>query len=231
MREVFEDGRAYLDALVAGGDAVVELKFEAIAPVLNREIPLVVAAESLSQIRSAVSFAVEQSVRLIIYGGYDAEAAAPLLIKHEIPVIIAGVHRLPRRRADPYDAPFTLPNRLRLAGIQYCIAANDSFNAPNTRNLPFQAAHAVAFGLPETEALKAITIYPARIMGVADRVGSLEVGKDATLIVSDGNPLETRSHIEKAYVQGRLLDLSDRHKTLWKKYQERLRREPLSFEE
>ena len=82
----------------------------------------------------------------------------------------------------------------------------------------------MAFGLPEAEALKAITIFPARILGVADHVGSLEVGKDATLIVSDGNPLETRSQIERAYVQGRLVDLSDRHKSLWKKYQERLRR-------
>lgn len=224
LRDFFEDARAYLDARAVLEDAAKDLKFEAIAPVLNREIPLIVAAESLSQIQSAVSFAVEQSVRLIIYGGYDAGAAAPLLAEHEVPVIIAGVHRLPRRRADPYDLPFTLPNRLRLAGVQYCIAANDSFNAPNTRNLPFQAAHAVAFGLPETEALKAITIYPARILGLADRVGSLEVGKDATLFVADGNPLETRSQIEGAYVQGRLIDLSDRHKTLWKKYRERLLR-------
>ena len=185
---------------------------------------MIVVADSQAQIESAVAFAVEQSVDLIIYGGYDAEAAAPLLIQHQIPVVVAGVHRLPRRRSEAYDTPFTLPNRLRLAGVQYCIAANDSFNAPNTRNLPFQAGHAVAFGLPEQEALKAITIYPARILGVADRVGSLEVGKDATLIVSDGNPLETQSQVERAYVQGRLVDLSDRQKALWKKYQERLRR-------
>ncbi len=223
LRTFFEDARAYLDAReVSKSEA--DLKFEALIPVLEKEIPLIVVADSQAQIESAVAFAVEQSVDLIIYGGYDAEAAAPLLIQHQIPVIVAGVHRLPRRRSEAYDTPFTLPNRLRLAGVQYCIAANDSFNAPNTRNLPFQAGHAVAFGLPEQEALKAITIYPARILGVADRVGSLEVGKDATLIVSDGNPLETQSQVERAYVQGRLVDLSDRQKALWKKYQERLRR-------
>ena len=228
LRSFFENARAYHvnrgGKSPAGLNQNLDLKFEALKPVLKKEIPIIVAAESAAQIQSAVSFAVEQSVRIIIYGGYDAETCASLLKRHDIPVIIAGTHRLPRRRSDPYDTPFTLPNRLRLAGVSYCITANDSFGAPNTRNLPYQAGHAVAFGLPHNEGLKAITIYPARILGVSDRVGSLEIGKDATVIVTTGDPLETTTQVTSAFVQGRSLDLSDRHKSLWKKYRERLRR-------
>ena len=224
LRTFFEDARAYQESQKSDSQFGLDLKYEAMRPVLNRKIPIIVAAESAAQIQSAVSFAVEQSVRLIIYGGYDAEACAALLKRHKVSVIIAGTHRLPRRRSDPYDAPFTLPNRLRLAGVSYCIAANDSFSAPNTRNLPFQAGHAVAYGLPHDEGLKAITIYPARVLGVADRVGSLEIGKDATLIVTTGDPLETPTLVIQAYIQGRPVDLTDRHKSLWKKYRERLRR-------
>lgn len=233
LRSFFENARAYHANRSARPPIGLnlDLRFEALNPILKREIPIIVAAESAAQIQSAVSFAVEQSVRIIIYGGYDAEACASLLKKHDIPVIIGGTHRLPRRRSDPYDAPFTLPNRLRLAGVSYCIAANDSFGAPNTRNLPYQAGHAVAFGLPHNEGLKAITIYPARILGVSDRVGSLEIGKDATVIVTTGDPLETTTQVTRAFIQGRAIDLSDRHKSLWKKYRERLRRLGLLAEE
>ena len=224
LRLFFEQSQAYLAALEAGASPPIDLKLAAMLPLLRGEIPMIVMAETVAQIQSAVAFAVEHSVRIVIYGGYDAESCAGLLKAYDVPVIIGGIHRLPRRRSDPYDAPFTLPNRLRLAGVQFCIAARDPFDAPNTRNLPYQAAHAVAFGLPHDEALKAITISPAEILGVSDRVGSLEVGKDATLIVTDGDPLETATHVEQAFIQGRPVDLSDRHKSLWKKYRERLRR-------
>ena len=224
LRLFFEQSRAYLAAGEIDPPPPVDLKLAAMRPLLLGEIPMIVTAETAAQIQSAVAFSVEQSVRIIIYGGYDAESCASLLKAYDVPVIIGGIHRLPRRRSDPYDAPFTLPNRLRLAGVEFCIAARDSFDAPNTRNLPYQAAHAVAFGLPHDEALKSITISPAKILGVSDRVGSLEVGKDATLIVTDGDPLETPTHVEQAYIQGRPVDLSDRHKRLWEKYRERLRR-------
>ena len=125
---------------------------------------------------------------------------------------------------NPIDGPFTLPNRLRLAGVEYSIAASDSFHAPNIRNLPFQAGHAAAFGLPPEEALKAVTLYPARMVGLSGRIGSLEVGADASLIVTDGSPLETITHALRAWIQGRELDLNDRHKALWQKYRTRLDR-------
>ena len=158
----------------------------------------------------------------MILGGYDAEVCAELLKQHDIPVIVDGVYRLPVRRNEAYDEAYTLPERLRMAGVTYCIAGGSRRSASNVRNLPYHAATAAAYGLPHDEALKAITLYPARICGLADRVGSLEVGKDATLIITDGDILETPTHVETAFVQGRQLDLSDRHKRLYQKYQQRL---------
>ncbi len=108
--------------------------------------------------------------------------------------------------------------------MKYCIASAKSHGASNSRNLPYQAATASAFGLPLDEALKSITLYPAQILGVADRVGSLDVGKDATLIVTTGDPLETPTQVVDAFIQGRQVSLGDRHKTLWRKYQQKYQR-------
>ena len=142
-----------------------------------------------------------------------------------VPVIVSGVHRLPLRRSDDYDAAYTFPSRLHAAGFRFCISSAGRFGASNVRNLGNHAGMAVAFGLNHNEALKAITLYPAQILGVADRVGSLEAGKDATLIVTDGDPLETPTQVLRAFVQGREVDLGDRHKSLARKYEEKLRRQ------
>jgi imidazolonepropionase-like amidohydrolase len=182
---------------------------------------MIVTADDVQQIQAAVAFAQQHRLKLILYGGYDAELCASLLKEQQIPVIIGGVHRLPRRRSDAYDAAYTLPERLRAAGVKFCISGAGAVNASNARHLPYHAATAAAYGLPADEALKAITLYPAEILGVGDKVGSLEPGKDATLIITDGDPLETPTQIEQAYIQGRPVDLSDRHKTLWRKYQKK----------
>jgi imidazolonepropionase-like amidohydrolase len=188
---------------------------------LEGKQPLMVQADELVEIQSAVAFAVEHKLRLILFGGYDAPRCAALLKAHNVPVIVSSVHRLPRRRDDPYDSSYTLPNRLREAGIQYCIAG-DSGDSSNLRNLPYHAATAAAYGLPADEALKAITIYPAQILGVADHVGSLEPGKAATIFVADGDPLETPTQITSAYIDGKSVDLNDRHKTLYQRFKKRL---------
>jgi imidazolonepropionase-like amidohydrolase len=142
-----------------------------------------------------------------------------------VPVIVNGVHRLPLRPDAPYDDPFTLPERLRKAGLRFCISQASRFGGTDVRNLPYHAATAAAYGLPKDEALKAITLYPARILGLADRIGSLEPGKDATLFVATGDILETPTHVELAFIQGRQLDLSSRHTQLWQKYREKYRRD------
>lgn len=201
-----------------------DVRLQAMIPVWEHQIPLLVQADEVQQIQAAVAFALREKVKLVLLGGYDAPRCAKLLVKHEIPVIVGGVYRLPRRRHDAHDAPFTLPARLRQAGIRFCIASLDRFGPSNVRNLPYHAAMAVAHGLAYDEALKAVTLYPAQILGVDDRIGSLEPGKDATLIITDGDPLEAGTHIEAALIQGRPVDLSNRHKRLWKKYQEKYKR-------
>jgi len=203
------------------GDHPVDLKMEAMVPVITGKMPVIVHANSARTIQSAVAFCSERKLKMILMGGYDAEHCAALLKEHDIPVVVSGIHRLPRRRSDPYDAPYTLPERLRQQGVRFCIAGITKFGGPNLRNLPYQAGTAVAYGLPEDEAIKSITLSPAEIYGVADRVGSLEIGKDATLIITSGSPLETTTRTLRAFIQGREVSLVNRHTRLYRKYRAR----------
>jgi imidazolonepropionase-like amidohydrolase len=225
LRRTFEDARAYQQAREAARERhPIDLRWEAMLPVLDGKLPLIVAANEIQQIQAAVAFAAEHDVRMILYGGYDAPRCAALLKKYEVPVIVGEVYRLPTRRSDEYDAAYTVPERLRQAEVKFCISGSGRFGASQVRNLPYHAAMAASFGLPKEEALRAITLSPAEILGVADRVGSLEPGKDATLFIADGDPLEAATHVEAAFVQGRKVDLDDRHKRLYRKYTEKLNR-------
>jgi imidazolonepropionase-like amidohydrolase len=233
--KAFDDARAYLAAKkAAAGESSAsgnsrkvdfDARWEAMAPLLEGKIPLIVTADEVRQIEAAVVFAARQKVKLIVFGGYDAPLCADLLKQHGVAVIVNGVHRLPIRQDGAYDEPFTLPERLRQAGIPFCITGGSRHGARDVRNLPYHAATAAAYGLPADEALKAVTLYPARLLGVADRVGSLEPGKDATLIVTDGDALETPTRVELAFVQGRQIDLSSKHTRLWDKYRQRYERQ------
>jgi imidazolonepropionase-like amidohydrolase len=231
LRQTFVDARAYEQARRADeGQHPIDLRWEAMLPVLAGKLPLIVDADDIQQIQASVAFAEQQKVKLIIYGGYDAPLCAELLKKRDVAVIIGGVYRLPMRRSEAYDTPFTVPARLHEAGVRFCISGSGRFGASNVRNLPYHAAMAVAFGLPHDEAMKAITSSPAQILGVAERVGTLERGRDATFIITDGDPLETTTQVEAAYIQGREVDLNNRHKRLWKKYEEKYRRLGLTKE-
>lgn len=219
------DARRYLEAVTSGKTQPRDLRLESLARVLDGSLPIIVDATSLTQIRSAVSFASQEGLRLIILGGYDAHKCVKLLKDNEIPVIISGVYRNPRRRHEAYDQPYALPGQLHAAGIEFCISAGGRFGANGLRNLPYNAATAAAYGLDEAEALKSITLSPAKILGVGDRVGSLDVGKDATLFIADGDILETPTQVESAFIQGRVVDLNDKHKQLYRKYTEKYNRQ------
>ena len=231
LDRVFTDARTYMNAKKAsagsgsGNRFQRDARWDAMIPLLEGKVPLVVRAEELRQIQAAVAFAAREKLKLVILGGTDAPLCAELLKKHEVPVIVNGVQRLPSRADAPYDDPFTLPERLRKAGVTFCIAPFGRHGASDLRNLPYHAGMASAYGLPAEEALKAITLYPAKVLGVADRVGSLENGKDATLFVADGDVLETPTQVEMAFVQGRQVDLSNKHTMLWKKYQEKYKQQ------
>ncbi len=219
LRELFKETRAYQSGKESRGDEQpLDLRLEAMIPVVDGQLPMMVRADTLNQIQSAVAFAAEENAKLIILGGYDAPLCADLLNEHKVPVIVSAVQRRPLRRSDEYDAAYTLPKRLSEAGIQFCISSTDRSSTWNTRILPFQAAVAAGHGLEPSEALKAITLYPAQIMGVDDMVGSLDVGKHATLFVANGDALEISTQVSHAWIQGREVDLSDKHKRLFEKY-------------
>jgi len=224
LRKLFDDTRVYKNALASGSPSFKhDLRLEAMIPVVDGDLPMMVEANDLQQIQSAVAFASEQKAKLIILGGYDAPLCSELLKKHDVPVILSAVYRMPRRRNDDYDAAYTLPVRLQKLGVKYCISGTDRSETWNARILPDHAGTAVAYGLDKDEALKAITLYPAQILGVDKQVGSLEVGKDATLFVSTASPLNIANQVEVAFVQGRHVELNDRHKRLYKKYEEKYR--------
>ena len=216
---LYQDER---DALTEGFSTNVRL--ESLLPLINGKMPLIVHADLQSEIESAVTYAVSQGLSIVIYGGYDAEKCAALLKQHQVPVIIGSTYRLPMRRDDAYDAAYTLPSRLQKAGIHFAIGgpgAGGPGGAASARNLPYHAAVAVAFGLSEPDALRAVTLSAAEILQIDQQLGSLTPGKDATLLIVTGNLLETESNVIDAYIQGRQVDLGSRHKMLNQKYQKK----------
>lgn len=224
LRDLFEQARTWRKARESNPDSqAFDSRLQAMQPVLEGKLPLMIAADRADQIQSAVAFGVEQNVRVIIFGGYDAESCAELLRRYQVPVIIDAIHKDPRREHEDYDAAFTLPERLRKAGVRFCISGSGRSETWNTRNLPYQAATAVAYGLPYEDGVRSLTIWPAEILGIADRVGTLEKGKDATLFLCNGDPLETETQISAAWIQGRRVDLSSRHTQLFSKYSEKYR--------
>lgn len=213
----------------APADQSVDLRLEALVAAARGELPWIASADRRGTIEAAVAYAVSRGLRLILYGGHDAAECAELLVRHDIPVILPGTFRLPLRRDDPYDSAYTLPARLHEAGVRFCIAAERTGypgGASNARNLPFHAGNAAAYGLAPEVAVKAITLFPAEILGVADRVGSLTPGKEATLLVVDGDLLEVESQVRYAMIHGRPVDLGNKHVSLYRKYQEKYRRLP-----
>lgn len=223
LRNAFDDARAYLKAKKAGGHGEkhrTDLRWESFALLFEKKISLIVGANEVTQIQSAVQFAKDQNVNLVIHGGRDSWRVADLLKEHNVSVIIEPIHDLPNRRWEEYDSPFTVPMKLHQAGVLFAISGGGNA-AMNERNMAYQAATAASYGLPKEEALKSVTLNAAKLLGIDSMVGSLEVGKDATLIVITGDPLEIMSNVEMEFIQGKKIDLRSRHTELWKKYQEK----------
>ena len=217
--------RVYATAKAGAGKAInIDARWEALQPVLRGELPVFVHAEEVKQIEAAVAWADREKLKITIVGGLDAWRVADLLKAKDIPVIVSSVGILPLRREDPFDAAYANPGKLAAAGVRFCIA-NDGSDAElgsmSERNLPYWAGKAASYGLAPAEALKAITLYPAQLLGVGAELGSIEVGKRATLIVTDGDPLEIPTKVELAYIDGAKIDLSNRQTKLHDKYQQR----------
>ena len=225
LDEIMDKARAYVQSTAVDKSLQkTDLKWASMATVVKGELPAFIHANGVQQIEAAVEWATRQELDMVLVGGRDAWLVTDLLKKNAIPVIIEATHKLPSRRHSDYDESFKTPLKLYEAGIEFCITSSSgSFQTPHLRNLPYEAATAAAHGLPKDEALKSLTLYPAEILGIADQVGSLDVGKDATFIITDGDPLEVMTNVEQLYIQGRKVDMSDRHKTLRDKYTEKYR--------
>jgi imidazolonepropionase-like amidohydrolase len=221
LLRTFGQALAYDRARQAHADLEIDVRLEAMRAVVRGEEPLYVQADDARQIVEAVEFAAERELPLVIVGGREAHRVAGLLARHDVPVIVGSIAALPLRADDPYDDAYRLPAVLHEAGVRFAIAhaTDDSWDV---RNLSFHAGLAVAFGLPADEALRAITLSAAEIAGVDGDLGSLEVGKEATLFVSEGDVLDVIGRkVTHLFVAGRRVDLDDRHKELYRKYRGR----------
>ncbi len=216
---LFRDAAAYLQARKADPELPVDLRLDSMGPALSGFAPVYIHANDAAQIESAVAWAIRLNLQAIIVGGHEADQCTELLKAHDIPVIMIGTHRMPSRRDAAYDEPFTLPRRLRDAGVRFCIASGEE--PAHERNLPYHAAKAAAYGLPADEALRSITLSAAEILGVGKTLGSLEVGKVATLMITTGDPLEITSEVLAAWIDGSKVDLDNKQKALDRKYRHR----------
>lgn len=185
---------------------------EPLVPYVRGEQPVIFRADREAEIRGAIKFAEEMKLKPIILGGNDAWKVASLLKEKNIPVILTGIFSLPSREDDAYDALYENPAKLQQAGVRFCISTGDA--GPEVRNLAQYAGMAAAFGLSKADAVKSVTLYPAQILNVADRLGSIEVGKMANLVVTDGDLLEIRTRIKYLLIDGRPVVLTSRHTEL-----------------
>ena len=225
IRDAFANARAYWQARKSPGpDFKTDLRWEALMPVFDGKLPLFIHASTLAQIQAALAWAKEMQLKFVLVDGDDAWRIAPQLKESGVPVILGPATSLPPRRDDDYDSAWSSAAKLQQAGVKFCIASSGRGAETNERNVGYEAGLAAGYGLPKEEALKAVTLYPAQILGVADKLGSLEPGKAATLIVTNGDPLDFPTQVETAFIDGRKIDLSNRQTRLRDKYREKYRR-------
>jgi imidazolonepropionase-like amidohydrolase len=193
------------------------LKMEAMRSLFNGKQKFFIHCDVVREMLVAIDFVKEFGLDVVIVGGSESWQIADLLKKNNIPVILSQMHSLPTLSDDDVDQPYKTAAALQKAGVLFAI--NDEDGQHRGKNLPFNAGTAAAYGLTKEEALSAITLNAAKILGIADRTGSIEPGKDANLVISEGDILDMRSSVvTHAFIQGRYLDLTDKHKQLYERY-------------
>lgn len=220
LEEWIEAARHYAqaEATASRDNFERDLKLEALVPFVSGEQPVILVANKARAIKNGLEFAEKHQLKVILAGGAEAWKVKDLLKEKNVPVILRPTQTVPGQEDEPYDKPFTNPGELHAAGIKIAFATFDSSSA---RVLPYEAANAVGYGLPREEALRAVTLYPAQILGVDDQLGTIEVGKTANLIVTDGDPLEIQTQVRHLFINGRLTSTDNKHRQLWEKYRNR----------
>lgn len=217
LYQFFEDAKAYADVHARATGLKSDHKLEALIPFVRGELPVIIDASSADQIRGAIAFADSLKLKIIIRGARDGWQVADTLAARKIPVIVGPLTQAPGND-EPYDLVYANPGVLAGAGVQIAFQSSD---ASNSRTLPYHAALATAYGLNPEEALRAVTINPARMFGVADRYGSLEAGKVANVFVTTGDPLDVRTHVRHVFIRGESIPFNDRHTMLYEKFRAR----------
>jgi hypothetical protein len=216
LESFFAEAQQYRRARLAKTPALKpDLRLEAMLPVLDRKTPVFVTAVREREIREAIEFADRQNIRIILADAYESYKVIPLIKERDIPVVLGPTFTLPLHPDDPYDRSYTIPGELHRAGIRFAIA---SFSARRSHNLPYQAAAAVPFGLPQEEAYRAVSLRAAEIFGVGQLLGSIEEGKIADLIVTDGDPLKATTKVNMVFIGGKPAALETRQKALADQY-------------
>ena len=220
LKTLFKDAKAYS---LTKNPVEMNLKLEAMKGLFDGSKGLFIHVNDVKGIMQAIDFSKEYAVKkMVIVGGADSWMVTDKLKEENVAVIVRRVHSKPRRQDADVDLPYRLPKLLSDAGILFCLENSGGMEAMGTRNLPFYAGTAAAYGLSKEEALMAITSNTAKILGIDKTVGSLVVGLDATLIVSNGDALDMKSNdIEMAYVRGKLIDLDNHQKGLYRKFKKK----------
>ncbi|MFQ3650146.1 MAG: amidohydrolase family protein, partial [Gemmataceae bacterium] len=194
-------------------------RLEALVPYARGEKPVIIQASRREEILEALKLADDLKLKIILSGGIDAWKVTDELKKRDVPVILGPVMSLPYERSDPFDGPYACAAKLHEAGVRFCIR---SLGDSNTRNLPYQAAMAVAYGLPPDEALRAVTLYPAQILGVADELGLLRAGKRANIVITTGDLLQATTQVIGSFIDGQPYAAEDKQTRLYERYRERI---------
>lgn len=219
LNNFFEEAHRYSQAKAAKLPGFqTNLKLEAMLPVIEGKTPLLITAVRERAIRDAIAFADKQKIKVILCQAIDADKVSAELKSRDIPVILGPTLSLPGEEDDPYDRPFTTPANLYKAGVKFSFG---TFSNEFSRNLPYQAAAAVGFGLPKEEAMKAITVNAAQIWGVANQLGTIEEGKSADFMVTTGDPLEEPTQVKQLFIRGKVVDLENKHHQLYERYKAR----------
>jgi imidazolonepropionase-like amidohydrolase len=228
LREWFVAAKQYRHAADAKNSrASRDEKLAALAACLDGGAFVIIQADQKRDIESAIAFAEEMGLKMILAGGADAWKMKETLAEKQIPVILGRTQSLPREEDDPYDARFAAPAQLLAAGVRIGFGSSagagsgEPGGAHSARTIPYEAAMATGYGLSPEDAMRAVTLWPAEILGVADKLGSLEAGKIANVIVTDGTPLEITSHVRHLIIAGREVSTDNMHRELYQKYQSR----------
>lgn len=222
LRGVFDQAVAYAKAKETGQVTHTDPNLEAMMPFISGQKRIYIEADDLSQLETILTYVDRYRLKVAIKGGYHAPEIAPLLVSRGIPVILTDVHALPENTDDPVDLPFAMAKLLHDQGVQVCISVQGGWQQ---FNLAFHAGTAAAYGLSKEQALMMITKNPAEVLGVGDQLGTVEVGKDATILLVEGDVLDMRtSRVVEAFINGRRIDLDNKHKQLYRKWQEKYER-------